>query len=86
MQRSNEQYGEKIRLTRLSGYVRLLTKMNLKTLIFTTPMVALSAVAVLAAPNWEADFEKGLATAKAENRVVVLEVTGCGWCPPCQQL
>ncbi len=60
--------------------------MNLKTLIFTTPMVALSAATVLAAPNWEADFEKGLATAKAENRVVFLEFTGSDWCPPCKQL
>ncbi len=60
--------------------------MNLKTLIFTTPMVVLSATAVLAAPTWEEDFEKGLATAKAENRVVFLEFTGSDWCPPCKQL
>ncbi len=60
--------------------------MNLKTLIFTTPMVVLSATAALASANWESDLDKGLATAKAENSVVFLEFTGSDWCPPCKQL
>ncbi len=69
-----------------AGFDTIPLKMNLKTLIFTTPLVVLSATAALAAANWEEDFEKGLAAAKADNRVVFLEFTGSDWCPPCKQL
>ena len=44
------------------------------------------ASATLAAPVWETDFNKGLETARAENRPVMVEFTGSDWCPPCMQL
>ena len=44
------------------------------------------ASATLAAPVWETDFNKGLETARAENRPVMVEFTGSDWCPPCKYL
>ena len=37
------------------------------------------ASATLAAPVWETDFNKGLETARAENRPVMVEFTGSDW-------
>src|SRR5690606_23570210 len=46
---------------------------------------------VLASPKpgdheakWMTDYHAALATAKAENKPVVLNFTGSDWCPPCK--
>lgn len=40
----------------------------------------------IAAEGWETDFNKGLATAAAEGRTMLVEFTGSDWCPPCMHL
>lgn len=35
---------------------------------------------------WTTDYKAALATAKAENRPILLEFTGSDWCPPCKRL
>src|SRR2546423_7210719 len=39
-----------------------------------------------AAAEWETDYEKALAKAKAANKRVLLNFTGSDWCGPCIQL
>src|ERR1041385_2205577 len=39
-----------------------------------------------AAGGWETDYGKALATAKAENKPVLLDFTGSDWCGPCIEL
>lgn len=36
-----------------------------------------------AADGWTTDYEKALAKAKAENKLVLLDFTGSDWCGPC---
>ena len=36
-----------------------------------------------AADGWMTDYEKALAKAKAENKLVLLDFTGSDWCGPC---
>jgi protein disulfide-isomerase len=39
-----------------------------------------------AAADWQSDYTKGLAKAKAENKQVLLDFTGSDWCGPCIEL
>ena len=39
-----------------------------------------------AAGNWETDYTKALAKARAENKRVFLDFTGSDWCGPCINL
>ncbi len=41
------------------------------------------AGASLRAEEWQTDYDKALATAKAENKRVLLDFTGSDWCGPC---
>jgi len=36
-----------------------------------------------AAADWQSDYGKALATAKSENKKVLLDFTGSDWCGPC---
>jgi len=36
--------------------------------------------------EWQTDYEQALATAKAENKCVLLDFTGSDWCGPCIQM
>ena len=36
--------------------------------------------------NWLTDLPQGLAQAKAQHKLVLLDFTGSDWCAPCQQL
>ena len=38
------------------------------------------------AAEWGTDFEQGMATAKAEGRLALVEFTGSDWCPPCMHV
>ena len=40
----------------------------------------------LTAAEWETDYSKALAKAKAENKQVFLDFTGSDWCGPCIDL
>jgi len=49
-------------------------------------LVALLLLFVLlkgAAADWQSDYGKALATAKSENKKVLLDFTGSDWCGPC---
>ena len=41
---------------------------------------------VFAAAGWSDDYEKGLAQAKAEKKLLVLDFTGSDWCGWCMKL
>lgn len=50
----------------------------------TVGVAALTATAFATTPaGWSTDLEKAFATAKAENKSVLVEFTGSDWCPPC---
>lgn len=36
--------------------------------------------------GWLTDFDKALATAKEENKIILVEFHGSDWCPPCIKL
>lgn len=36
--------------------------------------------------GWSADLEKGLAQAKKEKKMLLVEFTGSDWCPPCMMM
>ena len=40
-------------------------------------------VASCAASQWQTNYDKALATAKAENKRVLINFTGSDWCRPC---
>ena len=52
------------------------------------PGVALALISstVFAAAGWGDDYEKGLAQAKAEKKLLVLDFTGSDWCAWCIRL
>ena len=53
------------------------------------PLVILLLVLVLARAanaDWQTDYDKALAEAKAKNKQVLLDFTGSDWCGPCIQL
>ncbi len=62
----------------------------MKTLLgkFAACAAALKLVssAALAAAGWSDDYEKALAQAKAEKKIVLLDFTGSDWCPWCIKL
>lgn len=54
---------------------------------FLTCLLALALLPAHAADDlWTTDYKAALATAKMENRPVLLEFTGSDWCPPCKML
>lgn len=46
----------------------------------------LSAARLISAAEWQTDYAKALAEAKAQNKRVLLDFTGSDWCGPCIQL
>ena len=49
-------------------------------------MLALSTTAALAKPGWTEDYDKALAQAKTEKKLVLLDFTGSDWCGWCIKL
>jgi thioredoxin-related protein len=57
---------------------------RMQTRIFCCLFVFLGLVtANVRAGEWQTDYDKALATAKAENKRVLLDFTGSDWCGPC---
>ena len=48
--------------------------------------LALVSSTVFAAAGWSDDYDKGLAQAKAEKKLVLLDFTGSDWCGWCKKL
>jgi len=50
-------------------------------------LISLGFVATTACGSeWQTDYEQALATARTENKHVLLDFTGSDWCAPCIQL
>jgi thioredoxin-related protein len=59
----------------------------MQTRFFSCLLVVLGLVtATVRADEWQTDYDKALATAKAENKRVLLDFTGSDWCGPCISL
>jgi protein disulfide-isomerase len=58
----------------------------MKTLPIALAAFALATTSVLAKKGWEDDFDKGMAQAKAEKKVTLVDFTGSDWCVWCQKL
>ncbi len=61
-------------------------KALLRKLIPVLAFLCLSVPIAFAANGWDDDYEKALAKAKAENKMVVLDFTGSDWCSWCMKL
>jgi protein disulfide-isomerase len=60
---------------------------KLLTRIFTlTAVLAVSTSAALAAAGWDDDYDKALAKAKTEKKMLLLDFTGSDWCGWCVKL
>ncbi len=53
---------------------------------FLTAFLLLAAAALATAGEWQTDYAKALATAKEQNKQVLLDFTGSDWCGPCIEL
>jgi len=61
-------------------------KKLLVRLLTLTTVFAVSASAAFAAAGWDDDYDKALAKAKAEKKMVLLDFTGSDWCGWCVKL
>ena len=61
-------------------------KKFLARLLTACAVLAVGSTAVFAAEGWGENYEKALAQAKAEKKLVVLDFTGSDWCGWCIKL
>ena len=61
-------------------------KKLLSHLAASLAVIALTTSAALAATGWGDNYDKALAQAKAEKKLVVLDFTGSDWCVWCKRL
>jgi protein disulfide-isomerase len=54
--------------------------------LFLVLLVWLATSAGAFAADWQTDYAKALATAKSQNKQVLLDFTGSDWCGPCMEL
>jgi protein disulfide-isomerase len=59
---------------------------TMKTLLSSTAVLSLLTSTALAAAGWSDDYEKSVAKAKAEKKMVLLDFTGSDWCGWCIKL
>ena len=55
-------------------------------LIVSVAVLCLAPMSLIAGGGWEEDFEKAAATAKAQNRFMLLDFSGSDWCGWCMKL
>ncbi|TLD70422.1 thioredoxin family protein [Phragmitibacter flavus] len=59
----------------------------MRTLLYSAGILLLSLSSVFATkPGWDDDYEKSLAKAKEEKKMVLLDFTGSDWCGWCIKL
>jgi len=63
-----------------------ITHMNIRILLPAIALLAFATSSLAAGDNWLTDYDKALAKAKADNKVVMVEFHGSDWCPPCIKL
>ncbi len=61
-------------------------KTFLTKLFGSLALLAMTSTAALAASGWDDDYDKALAQAKAEKKMVLLDFTGSDWCGWCIKL
>ena len=61
-------------------------KTHLAKLTGILAMLALTSTLALAKDGWGEDYDKGLAQAKADKKLVLLDFTGSDWCGWCIKL
>jgi len=61
-------------------------KALLRKLTLLLGVLCVSAPIAFAAAGWEDDYDKAVAKAKAENKMVLLDFTGSDWCGWCMKL
>jgi thioredoxin-related protein len=54
--------------------------------VVTVLALALSLTSIFAKPGWSDDYDKSLAKAKEDKKLVLLDFTGSDWCPWCIRL
>ncbi len=60
--------------------------MFMKSMLSSLAVLSLLTSAALAAAGWGDDYEKAVAQAKAEKKMVLLDFTGSDWCGWCIKL
>jgi thiol-disulfide isomerase/thioredoxin len=60
--------------------------MKLKHILPFLGLLAAAVTVHAAGDGWLKDFDKAMAQAKEENKVVLVEFHGSDWCPPCIKL
>ena len=58
----------------------------MKKLLSSLSVLSLLTTAALAAAGWDDDYEKAVAKAKTEKKMVLLDFTGSDWCGWCIKL
>ena len=58
----------------------------MKKLLSSLAVLSLLTTAALSAAGWDDDYEKAVAKAKAEKKMVLLDFTGSDWCGWCIKL
>ncbi len=61
-------------------------KKFLTQILSVCTVLAVTSSAALAAAGWDDDYEKAVAKAKAEKKMVLLDFTGSDWCGWCIKL
>lgn len=61
-------------------------KKFLTQILSVCAVLAVTSSAALAAAGWDDDYEKAVAKAKAEKKMVLLDFTGSDWCGWCIKL
>ncbi|MCF7837461.1 MAG: thioredoxin family protein [Candidatus Marinimicrobia bacterium] len=65
---------------------RIISSSRRLALVLWVVVVGVLALPVMAAKQWETDFEKAQAMAKASNRYLLLDFSGSDWCGWCIKL
>ncbi|HWB60410.1 MAG TPA: thioredoxin family protein [Chthoniobacteraceae bacterium] len=60
--------------------------MKIFPLVIIVALLCLAANPLRAADGWGTDYDKALARAKAEKKIVLLDFSGSDWCPDCIRL
>src|SRR5262245_55081600 len=61
-------------------------KMHFARFLATCAILAVGSAVTFAAEGWNENFDKALAQAKTEKKMVLMDFTGSDWCPPCKKL
>ena len=74
----------------MNGTLERQSKCAMKTFlskfVIALTVTVVTAGAALAAAGWNDDYDKAVATAKAEKKMVLLDFTGSDWCSWCMKL